>query len=295
MPNYLTLRPQSFKDRASGQTLVLVLLSLAVVLTLVLFILSRTITDIAVSTNEEESIRAFSAAEAGVEQALVIGSVSDVTIGDATFSADVTGYSEGSNTFNYPVNLAPGDSATVWFVDHDEDGNIVFPATFTGSYIKICWGKAGTSGNLGTTPAVEFSVFYDDGTVKIGRAALDPHAASDPRNPGNSFTQASSTGCQIEGEGYQFFSTVTFADLGITDTNDLLFGKLRMLYNSDQNQTVGFDVSGTGDVLPAQGLAIDSLGQSGEANRKIEVFQGWPEAPSIFDYTVFSSSGITKP
>ena len=37
----------------AGQALVLVLLSLAVVLTLVLFILSRTITDIAVSTSEE--------------------------------------------------------------------------------------------------------------------------------------------------------------------------------------------------------------------------------------------------
>ncbi len=45
----------------------LVLLSMSVVLTLVLFILSRSITDIAVTTSQEEAVRAFSAAEAGVD------------------------------------------------------------------------------------------------------------------------------------------------------------------------------------------------------------------------------------
>jgi Tfp pilus assembly protein PilX len=275
----------------AGQALVLVLLSLAVVLTLVLFILSRTITDIAVSTNEEEAIRAFSAAEAGVEQALIIGSISETNIGDAKFSADVSGFAEGSATFNYPINLASGDTATVWFVDHDADGDIIFPPSFTGNSIKICWGKPNTQSGSDYTPAVEFSVFYNDGTIKIVRAALDPNWS---RTPPNSFTQASSSGCGIDGVSYQFSSTVTFASLGIADTNDLLYGKLRMLYSTDQNQTVGFDVSDTGDVLPSQGLEIDSLGQSGDSNRRLQVFQAWPEAPSIFDYTIFSSSGLTK-
>jgi Tfp pilus assembly protein PilX len=78
-----------------GQALVLVLLSLSVVLTLVLFILSRSITDVAVSSKEEESARAFSAAEAGIERSLVVGSGNSSDIGDAHYVASVTSFALG--------------------------------------------------------------------------------------------------------------------------------------------------------------------------------------------------------
>ena len=60
--------------RESGQALLIVVLSLAVVLTVVLSILARSVTDIKLSTGSEESLRAFSAAEAGIERALIAGS-----------------------------------------------------------------------------------------------------------------------------------------------------------------------------------------------------------------------------
>ena len=56
----------------SGQALLLVLLGMAVVLTIVLSILSRSVTDIAVTSREEEALRAFSAAEAGKIYMVVI-------------------------------------------------------------------------------------------------------------------------------------------------------------------------------------------------------------------------------
>ncbi|KKU09040.1 MAG: hypothetical protein UX13_C0051G0010, partial [Candidatus Woesebacteria bacterium GW2011_GWB1_45_5] len=92
--------------------------------------------------------------------------------------------------------------------------------------------------------------------------------------------------------------TLNFSDLGIPpgsygSTNGLQFARARLLYNTDQTHPVGFDVSG-GDTLPSQGLMIASSGSSGDANRKLEVFQGWPEAPVIFTSAVFSSTGLTK-
>ena len=288
---------------SAGQALVLVLLSLAVVLTLVLFILSRTVTDIAVSSREGEAIRAFSAAEAGVEQALVIGSGGSGTVGGATFNAEVSGFAAGLYQFTYPLSLASGESAPVWFVSHDENGNLLCDAThpcFSGSSLKVCWGREGFPAGSATTPAIELSVFYaaspgDYTTLAIGRAAFDPNAG---RTASNSFAAPDNGICTIGEETFAFQKTIDFSDLEVpagsyTESNGLQFARARLFYNSDQTQPVGFDVTG-GDALPSQGISVASSGASGDANRKLDVFQGWPEAPSIFTYTVFSATDLSK-
>lgn len=284
----------------SGQALVLVLLSLAVVLTLVLYILSRSITDIATSSREEESVRAFSAAEAGVERALVVGSFGG-SIGDANFNAQVSDFSEGTSTFNYPINLNVGDTATLWFVSHDNNSNLVcnvLNPCFSGSTVKVCWGKPGTATNV--APAIETSIFYtttplDFSTTRIARAAIDPNTSR-----ANNFADPDPGTCTIDGVAYQFQKTFTLSALGIpagsygTD-GGLLFARIRMLYNSTESHNVGFDVNFAGnDVLPSQGSLIDSTGTSGESNRRLEVFQAWPEPPTIFDNVVFSTGSLSK-
>src|SRR3990167_8727041 len=90
----------------SGQAVLIVLLSLSVVLIIVLYIMSRSITDISLSSKEEDSMRAFSAAEAGIERALVIGnSIDPTTIGSASFSADVSSFGSGLDKLVYPFSL----------------------------------------------------------------------------------------------------------------------------------------------------------------------------------------------
>ena len=54
------------KRLQSGQALLIVLLGMAVVLTMVLSVVSRSVTDIQLTTRDDEALRAFSAAEAGV-------------------------------------------------------------------------------------------------------------------------------------------------------------------------------------------------------------------------------------
>jgi len=277
----------------SGQALVLVLLSLAVVLTLVLFILSRSVTDVAVSGRQEESVRAFSAAEAGIEQALVVGSsIPKTGIGDASYTTSFTDYAQGLTIFNDPVPLSSGDSATIWFVAHNPDGSLG-STVFTGDSMKICWGAVGSSGNSDTTPAIEVSIYYETKpgtllTVKVARDAFDPFNSTGLRTVPNSFAAAPVVGtCTIGDQSYAFQKTVTFSDFSpvAVNTGGLMLAKIRMFYN-DSPQKVG--VSVTGGTLPSQGKEVDSSGVAGASNRRITVFQGWAEFP-------FASNALLVP
>ena len=288
----------------AGQALVLVLLSLAVVLTVVLFILSRSITDISVSSGQAESVRAFSAAEAGIEKTLVVGAGSSSDIGDATYTTSVVDFSEGSTDFNYPVPLLSGDSVTTWFVAHDTDGGMICDAThpcFTGTALKVCWGNAGTPSNSAQTPAVEVSIYYktdtanltDFSTVRIARAALDPYPS---RALTNSFAAADGS-CQIGGVNYAFSKTITFSSMttpipaaSYNTERGLLFARVKLFYN-DVAHNVATQVTGT--MLPSQGKDIVSTGTAGSSNRRISVFQGWPEF-TYFGNVLFTPSGVTK-
>lgn len=288
----------------SGQALILVLLSLSVVLTIVLYVLSRSITDITTSTEQVDSVRAFSAAEAGVENALITGAGTSgtVAIGNATYSVDVT--NSASSYFNYPIQMSSGDVTTVWFVSHKSDGSMTcdsdYPACYTGNELKVCWGNQGTSPSFDTTPAVEVSVYYettpgDLSTVRIARATFDPNTT---RTSINHFGSASAGPCTIGGTTYAFENTITLSDLGGVgfNNNGLLFAKVRMLYNESEAHSIGYSVSS--GTLPPQGIEIDSVGNSGDtgsqSTRRIKVFQGWPEFPLIGSSIYTPAVGLTK-
>lgn len=289
--------------REKGQALVIVLLSLAVVLTIVLFILARSTTDIAVSSSNTEATRAFSAAEAGVENALVIGTNSNPDFANnSSYNANVSDFAIGQTSFNYPKELFSGDSMNVWFVSHDSKGNIL-PCSgldcFAGSAIKVCWSNDSTVGD--TTPAMEISVFYesipgDASTLKIGRAAFDPN----PGRIGTDKFAQSGSGCDISGQSYAFSQTINFADLGIPEASyntsgGLVFARIRLFYNITLPQPIGISVTGTnGSLLPSQGKEIDSSGIAGQSNRRVNVFQGWPDPPQVFDYSLYSPQGLIK-
>lgn len=298
----------------NGQALVLVLLSLAVVLTLVLFILSRSITDIAISSRQEESARAFSAAEAGIEKSLVIGKGINQDFQDAKYISSVSDYADGIQDYIYPINMASGDSFTTWFSAHDTDGNLLCDATHpcfystslgSANFIKVCWGKPETLSENLIIPAIELIFFYEDtpgdvSTVKIARAAFDPNSS---RTTENAFTSSDLGSCTISGNQYAFQKTLTFNDLVIApgsfqshqSQGGLQFMRARMFYNSDTSHPIGVTVNFAGNsVLPSQGQSVVSTGVSGGSNRRLEVFQGWPEPPSVFDYSVYSSAGLTK-
>ncbi len=267
----------------SGQALVLVLLSLAVVLTIVLFILSRSITDVSISSNESQAISAFSAAEAGVERALVVGSApaGSVQVGDASYEASVTSVASGARMFLYPVELNSGDTMTLWLNSQDASPD------YNGNTLKVCWAKPGTPSGSATTPAVEVSLVYGTGaTVRVFRQTSDPYTS---RSPGNSFS-AESGSLTINGVVYPFCTTLN----NISSLGTLQFATVRMFYNTNTSQPVAFDSTSDSWLFPAQGIKVESSGTAGQSSRKVEVFQGWPEVPNVFQYGLYSPAGITK-
>lgn len=86
------------KSRKSGQVVLIVLLVVVVVLTIGLSLISQSVTDISISKDEQEAIRAFSAAEAGIESAL-----QNIALGFST--VDVDGITANVRVSNQNNNL----------------------------------------------------------------------------------------------------------------------------------------------------------------------------------------------
>ena len=142
----------------SGQALIVVLLILGVVTTVGLSIASRSVTEVGVSTTSEESSRALSAAEAGIEAQLAGAQIPTISGTNITVDEKPSG---SAGSLSVADLVASGEVATV-FVD-----------TSTGNSMTVCWGEAKletavyykvgintkidrkyiASGNLGTCPA----------------------------------------------------------------------------------------------------------------------------------------------
>lgn len=297
--------------RQAGQALLIVLLSMAVVLTIVLSVFSNSVTDIAVTTSEAESLRAFSAAEAGVEKALVALAPQSGSFGQDLFQTSITNFAEGRQSFVYPLNLTPGDDAILWFVSHNASDALSCSdptkPCFRGTRVLVCWGREGTPSDSSTTPAIEASIFYssppvvgsDYANIRIAREVTDPNSS---RRSQNSFSAPDAGGCTVDGKTFAFKKTLDFAALGIpaasySNQNGLQFAQVRMLYNTDGPQSIGFDANilGAGNTpLPSQGRQISSEGTAGDATRKVEVYKLYGSVASNMSSSIFSSGSITK-
>lgn len=301
----------------AGQALLIILLVMAVALTIGLSVIARSITDIAISKKEEEAAKAFSAAEAGIEQALIATcssfpcnpAVPTVSTGEITSLLVDTLVASGGKSFVHPQLLAAGESASIWLVSHNADKELECSSTypcFTSTFgnLGVCWGKKGTASDSSTTPAIEIMVFYTSGsgswsTTKVARTTLDANAT---RRGANGFGYAiGGGGCAIPGASQTFEFTTginLFSPLGVTlrssstnSTGPQLI-RVRLLYNTDQTHPVGINVDYLGNgPLPQQGIKILSTGTSGNATRKLEVYKLYSDLPSIFDYAVFSGTG----
>lgn len=271
------------KNNQKGQAVLVVLLSLSVVLIIVLFIMSRSITDISLSTKDGDSLRAFSAAEAGVERALVIGNSSG-TLDSANFSAVVTDFASGANEVTYPISLKSGENAIFWF---KREGEII---EFDGSSVRFCWGSSGTASSDSETPAVEITFYYtttpdDMTTLEVARAVYDPNVS---RTTENRFDTALVSNCTIGSDSFAFQANVS------VPTGSLEYATAKILYNTSTAHKIGINVASSGSLLPSQGEKVESAGSFGDSNRKIEVYQLHPETPPVFANAIFSANGIVK-
>jgi hypothetical protein len=328
---YMHYLPVNKSLKESGQALLIILLVMSIVLTVVLSIIARSVTDIGISKYQDSSIRAFSAAEAGVERAIIgtvtSGTTYNMTEGGASFTPVITTMRstvlpDGTYGFNYPTDLSAGESATFWLVSHIVDANGEEKITCQSGptcpkppWVKICWGENGTPIN-NNTPAIEVEFYYDRTTtgspiwdttpnnfsaINIARAASDPYQT---RPVSSGFADVTPGGCQMLDKTYAFARRIFLnpgggpndEKLGIPNWPSLANGsfimiRVRMFFNTDKAHPVGII---TPQNPPAQGALIESTGVSVDSYRKLSFFQGYPELPFAFDSAIFSSGNISK-
>ncbi len=266
----------------SGQIVLIILLIMAVGLTIGLAVVSRSVTDIRISRQEEESARVFSVAEAGIEEALKTGAA--VVLPEGVIAEGITATVEkktlgGGKEFVFPNAIQVGDAQTVWLVEHDAGGNLIETPYYTASSLDVCWED--------TDPetAVEVTIFYKDGGVyKIARGAYDAETIS----RGNSFDLPDGGSCAGLGRK----KTINWADFDINlDSNTfLLFLRLRPLYNQAKIGVVS-SVN-----LPSQGTCYESTATAPESGitRKVQQCQFYKTPPAIFDYVLYSEGDLIK-
>ena len=283
-----------------GQALVIILLVLAVASTIGISLASRSVTDISITNKERESARAFSAAEAGIEEILIGGSISGTLGGGEKF--DVTlGVTGNSTDYLWPDNISAGDTVGLWLIGHGTGVTVVCDAThpcFTGSSIKVCWGEPGSPSDQAQTPAIYTSIIYlttpgNYSTARVARITSDPNSA---RRASNNFSGPPDFSCAIGGKSFAWGQTIDFASLGIpasvyNTVNGLQTARVRMVYNTSVPHPVGFQAA---TAFPIQGIKLISTGTAESSTRKIELFNTFAAFPPIFDFGVFPGGAITK-
>lgn len=265
----------------SGQIVLILVLVSVVGLMIGLSLISRTITDVRISSQIEQSNRAFSAAEAGIESGLKGGVAGGLTgtvnLPGVSATYDVSSLGGTSSVYSFPFTDI-GAARTVWLVSHNEEDGLdeagaLYPAD---SPLDICWGASEPG-----TAAMIVTLFYKDGgTYKIAKGSYDPDSSR-----GNNFTIADSVGDYCEGK-YRFKKTITAtADFGLPLDALLLILKLQPVYAATSLAVK----PGSGIPLPVQGKVITSIAQTETAIvRKIKVTQSYKVLPLLLDFTLFT-------
>ena len=302
------------------------LLVMSLVLTLVLSSVSRSVTDVGISTSEDSSIRAFDAAQAGIERMVIQEATpgAQYQLGNNASYTVNTGVAQGTgNFYKYPLNLMSGESAIFSFVDYDVvDGDYVPVCNGGGSCqipnnIRICWGSPDTPTSSDTTPALFMEFYYnsdpdvahaqkwenmfDLSDIKVATISADPYAGRSPPNHFTPLFMDASDNCNPNNASWAFNSAYSIRSndnlfpgfpggFDVHYNGALLFVRITMLYN-DIPQPLGMK---SASPLPIQGSAISSVGQSGDTFRKLILFQGYPEIPVEFGNSLFSKSDLTK-
>lgn len=271
----------------SGQVLLIVLLALAVATTIGLGIIGRSSTDVSISNRIEESARAFSAAEAGVERALSEGQ--DIPQGTVltqgvTYQVNVTTQG-GLGTYQFPQKSQVNNVETLWLAPHLPTGFVdTDPANdYSGSSLDICWT------NESTVPALYVSIYYlTGGNYQTYRSVWDPSPAASGRPiPNATGASGPGGGCNVTGETNLYSATLSLAGFAAGDT--LLAMRLQPIF-SDTQIYVNPDAA-----LPLQGTRVESIGETATGvTRKIVAFQEYKTPPVIFDSVIYTPGSFEQ-
>lgn len=264
------------KVMKSGQILVLVLLVVVVALAVGLSVASRNLTNLRTSTQSEQSQRAFSAAEGGIED--ILSKITSPAIADDPNLA-TTGHTEqvtvGALTANITVKSPSNE-----YSDSVVLGNVaqvdVSPGAAS-SAINVEWAKKG--GSEEANPAsIEITVvnssFIQRRTFWTGGATGESYTDGISHNP---------SGC----------SSLDYAkcvQIGIQAGDQLV--RIKPFWYDTSVRVKGVGAYS----IPQQTYTIESVAKTDTGvTRRVQVNRTKkPQVPAAFDYVLYSENSITK-
>lgn len=272
-----------------GQALVIVLLILALVSAVGLSVVSRTATEVNLSTTTDESSQALTAAEAGIESILAnpllpTGSANQINGSNSSFTVVSRSTAVASSEVSLSNSLKSGESATLFLRGYNELTGAFQGASYASTFI-VCWGKPGAA----EVPALEVTTYKIEADTSYSRTMTGYNGVS---TQGFTFTGTPADAvCNPAGSPAVYaYKTGPINPLNGTP-GTALFARVRLLYNETIGQPVKV-VSGSATTFPPQGNIIDVMGSAGSTVRRIQVIEKYPDPPAIFDNAVYSGSSL---
>ncbi len=277
----------------SGQILILILLIVVVALAVGLSVASRNITNLRTSTQTEQSQRAFSAAEGGVEDVLSrltaidqadpgqVGSISGkdipVTVGDITANVNV------KSNKSYEFTLKPGEVGQVNLNGYDA----------VGSDVKIEW--------INKNDPSEYTTDLTQNLASIELTFIcAPPAISclgDSPAAGQTYSQHREAWKARDGSNFPSAACggITY-DCSLTKSG---VSNVKLLRIKPFWRQATIKVSGSGanaSNFPVQTYEVESVATSEiGVTRRIKVTRtALEQLPAAFDYVLFSEGDIVK-
>lgn len=265
----------------SGQALLIVVLVMVVALTVGLSIASKSITSFRNSTEQASSQKALSAAEAGIEQASKSNTSIPLTAisQDTKYSTDVSIIEGTTFLLNGGNPVLQSSGIDLWLTTYSSDSAQLYQTPYypSSDSFTVYWGDSTGDNN---NAALEVVVIAGTrASPQISRYAFDPWQI---RRGSNHFAPPSGGQATIAGKIFYYQATIPVGDGGVAGGGGLI-ARVIPLYTS-----AIMAVNGTHD-FPPQGSVITAVGLSGTTQRRVNVFQGYPELPAeYYLYNLFA-------
>lgn len=299
-----------------GQVVILLLLIMVIALAIGLSTVNRSVLEVSTSRKSEDSSRAFSAAEAGMEKAIQanLNNLGGTPVPIASFSLDnqasanidisPQGLPLANTALSYPP-FGKESFAQFWLVNP----NNVTTASYTAPTYDIYFGDPNTDkyaprtgGDPQEKPAIEVNTIYWDGSKYSSFPKyFDSYAGivdTDVRS--SNFSACGTLGSLTipltitvnNGEDETFYCRVTISGYPTSGGSFPVMVRVRILYSNISHPVAIRPASGAS--IPKQANIYLSSGTSGSVKRTLEVFHQKSVMPQFFDYVLFSAAHLQK-
>ncbi len=262
---------KNYNNTQKGQVLLITVMLLATVITVVMTVAFNTTTETQISILEQESQRALSAAEAGLEAALKNSPGTAVSLGSLVgLESGITGTAEVLNTTSqtFVSPLLQKDETYTFYLSDFSTANGVnsFTNYFSGNVTLYFQGSCADDGQ---GVVLEIVRVKDDNSIT--RYLTDPCSYM-----ASSSLAASANAVPVGGVSFGYKTSA------VPITGDTRLFMVRALFNSTQLALQG------SSNLPLQGKTVVSEARTaGGVAKRIQLFQSYPQIPTDFFVTGF--------